>query len=41
MQPEILQKLLGHSKLSQIMDLYVHTDDDFKVEEMKKIANLF
>lgn len=41
MQPKVLQKLLGHSKLSQTMDLYVHTEDDFKVEEMKKIANLF
>lgn len=41
MQPKVLQKILGHSKLSQTMDLYVHTEDDFKVEEMKKIANLF
>lgn len=41
MQPKVLQKLLGHNKLSQTMDLYVHTEDDFKVEEMKKIANLF
>ncbi len=41
MQPKVLQKLLGHSKLSQTMDLYVHTEDEFKVEEMKKIANLF
>lgn len=41
MQPKVLQKILGHSKISQTMDLYVHTEDDFKVEEMKKIANLF
>lgn len=37
MQPKVLQKILGHSKLSQTMDLYVHTEDDFKVEEMKKL----
>lgn len=41
MQPKVLQKILGHSKIAQTMDLYVHTGDDFKVEEMKKIANLF
>ncbi len=41
MEPKVLQKILGHSKISQTMDLYVHTEDDFKVEEMKKIANLF
>lgn len=41
MQPKVLQMLLGHSKISQTMDLYVHTEDDFKVEEMKKIANMF
>ena len=41
MQPKVLQKILGHSKISQTMDLYVHTEDDFKVEEMKKIAKLF
>lgn len=37
MQPKVLQKILGHSKLSQTMDLYVHTEDDFKAEEMKKL----
>ncbi len=40
-EPKVLQKILGHSKISQTMDLYVHVEDDFKVEEMKKIANLF
>jgi len=37
MQPKVLQKILGHSKLSQTMDLYVHTEDEFKAEEMKKL----
>lgn len=38
---KVLQNILGHSKISQTIDLYVHTEDDFKEEEMKKIANLF
>lgn len=41
MIPKVVQVIQGHSKLSQTMDLYVHPEDDFKVEEMKKIANLF
>lgn len=41
MQPNVLQKILGHSKLSQTMDLYAHVLPNTKEQEMQKIANLF
>lgn len=41
MQPKVLQKLLGHSTLSQTMDLYAHILPNTKELEMQKIANLF
>lgn len=39
-KPSILQKVLGHSKISQTMDLYVHALPDAKFFEMQKIANI-
>ena len=36
----VLQKILGHSKLAQTMDLYAHVLTDIKVSEMKKIENV-
>lgn len=41
MSPQVLKTILGHSKLSQTMDLYAHVLQDTKAEEMKRIANLF
>ncbi len=41
MQPNVLQKILGHSTLSQTMDLYAHVLSNTKEQEMQKIANLF
>jgi len=41
MQPNVLQKILGHSTLSQTMDLYAHVLPNTKEQEMQKIANLF
>lgn len=41
MEPQVLKTILGHSKLSQTMDLYAHVLPNTKVLEMQKIANLF
>ncbi|WP_313130993.1 tyrosine-type recombinase/integrase [Anaerocolumna sp.] len=40
MQPKVLQKILGHSKLSQTMDLYAHVMPNTKEQEMQKLANI-
>ncbi|MDF2542686.1 MAG: integrase family protein [Herbinix sp.] len=40
MQPKVLQKLLGHTELSQTMDLYAHVLPSTKEQEMQKIAKL-
>ena len=36
MKPKTLQYILGHSKLSMTMDLYVHTTSDDVAEEMRQ-----
>lgn len=36
-QPKTVQKYLGHATLQMTMDLYVHTTDEHKQEEMKKL----
>ncbi|MDD3173085.1 MAG: tyrosine-type recombinase/integrase [Herbinix sp.] len=41
MQPNVFEKILGQSKLSQTMDLYAHVLPNTKEQEMQKIANLF
>ena len=38
-QPKTLQKYLGHATLQMTMDLYVHTTDEHKHEEMKKLED--
>lgn len=40
-QPKVLQKYLGHATLQMTMDLYVHVTDDFKKEELCKLASAF
>ena len=37
MKPKTLQRILGHSRLSTTMDLYVHVTDDEKASELKKV----
>lgn len=37
MQPKTLQKILGHSKISMTMDLYVHVTNEQKQKEMEMI----
>lgn len=37
MRPKTLQIILGHSKLSMTMDLYVHVTDDERTKEMKRV----
>ncbi|MCD7738714.1 MAG: hypothetical protein LUH58_06710 [Lachnospiraceae bacterium] len=41
MKPQVLKAIMGHSKLSITMDLYVHVLPDVKTREMKKISGLF
>ncbi len=41
MPPQVLKTLLGHSKLSMIMDLYSHVLPITKAEEIQRIADLF
>lgn len=41
MKPKTLQKILGHSKISMTMDLYVHVTDDEKEKEMKKFSEIY
>ncbi len=36
-KPNVLQKILGHSSITVTMDAYVHTLDEEKVKEMRKI----
>ena len=38
-QPKTLQTYLGHATLQMTMDLYVHTTDEHKQEEMKKLES--
>ena len=38
MKPKVLQGILGHSNLSMTMDLYVHTTEDERTSEMKKLS---
>lgn len=40
MRPKTLQTLLGHSKISITMDLYVHVTDDEKKKEVEKIERV-
>ncbi|WP_281532558.1 tyrosine-type recombinase/integrase [Anaerocolumna aminovalerica] len=40
MQPKVLQKILGHSKLSQTMDLYAHVMPSTKEQEMQKLLKI-
>ena len=41
MKPQTLQKILGHKTLAMTMDLYYHTSEDQKQEEMQKIKFAF
>lgn len=41
MEPNVLQKILGHSSLAMTMDLYAHVLPDTKADQLEKIANLF
>lgn len=41
MKPKTLQKILGHSKISTTMDLYVHVTDNEKEKEMKKFSEMY
>ena len=41
MKPKTLQKILGHSKISMTMDLYVHVTEDEAAKEMGKFEDLF
>ena len=38
-KPKTLQAYLGHANISMTMDLYVHTTDDHKFEEMNLLEN--
>lgn len=38
-QPKTVQKYLGHATLQMTMDLYVHTTDEHKQDEMKKLES--
>jgi len=40
MQPKVLQKILGHSKLSQTMELYAHVMPNTKEQEMQKLLKI-
>lgn len=40
MKPKTLQKILGHSKISMTMDLYVHVTEDEMAKEMMKFENM-
>ena len=39
--PKTVQKYLGHATLQMTMDLYVHVTEEFKLEEIKKLNNVF
>lgn len=39
MNPKVLQKILGHSKLQTTMDLYCHVMDEALFKEMQKMEN--
>lgn len=39
MRPKTLQVILGHSKISMTMDLYVHTSEDQKKKEMLMVED--
>lgn len=36
MQPQVLQKLLGHTSIKTTMDRYVHVTDDFMVNAVRQ-----
>lgn len=40
MKPKILQVILGHSKLSITMDLYVHATEEEKLKELNMVAEV-
>lgn len=40
MIPKTLQMILGHSNISVTMNLYVHTTEEQKAEEIKQVENL-
>ena len=37
MNPKALQAIMGHEKISTTLDLYVHSDDDYKTKEIEKV----
>lgn len=39
MQPKTLQMILGHSKITTTLNIYVHSDDEQKNKEMNSIQN--
>lgn len=39
MKLKTLQKLLGHSKISITMDLYVHITENEKLKEMEQVTD--
>ncbi len=41
MKPKTLQMILGHSKISVTMDLYVHVTENEKEKEMKKFEEVY
>jgi integrase len=38
MKPKTLQTLMGHKDISITMNLYVHTSDEAKKNEVEKVA---
>ena len=40
MRPKSLQKILGHSKISTTMNLYVHVTEDAKIDEIRNIEGM-
>lgn len=39
MNPKALQNIMGHEKISTTLDLYVHSNDDYKIKEVEKVQN--
>lgn len=39
MNPKALQAIMGHEKISTTLDLYVHSNDDYKIKEVEKVQN--
>ncbi len=40
MRPKTLQIILGHSKISMTMDLYVHVTEDEKEKELRGVERM-